>query len=261
MPAQSPHFVERLWVFVFSMLTRLNESLAPRVPRLDRQMPILRILPSSMESSMNLRPRLYTMLFATALLPVAFAAPASADSVIYTNGQINGAINSFFINDGTTVADSFNVSESSSLTSVDFGVWTIPGDGLSSVHWALTTFPSFMGGSTLFSGTSSVSLVADLGSNGIWDVNLDSFGLGGLSLGPGTYYFELSGAVAPNGALIGWDENNGPSTAYQSALGPIGSEAFTINGTTATPEPGTLILLGTGLLLLCLTQWRSFAGR
>lgn len=83
----------------------------------------------------------------------------------------------------------------------------------------------------------------------IWD---SSFAISG-SVGPGTYYLTLSEGVATNGAnpvAVYWDQINGASTASRKNLdvagvSSIGSESFTINGTTASavPEGGSTVLL------------------
>jgi hypothetical protein len=60
----------------------------------------------------------------------------------------------------------------------------------------------------------------------------------------------------PSGDPVYWDENSGagcksigcPSQASESAVGTIASEAFTIIGTAATPEPSSILLFGSGIL-------------
>ena len=50
---------------------------------------------------------------------------------------------------------------------------------------------------------------------------------------------------------IYWDENSGPSTAYENTLGSIPSEAFTLTGAPGggtTPEPSSVMLFGSGVL-------------
>jgi hypothetical protein len=82
-------------------------------------------------------------------------------------------------------------------------------------------------------------------------------------LAPGTYWFTLQDASVPSGDPVYWDQNDGPSTAYENVTGNLAgnnngcntcSEAFQIYGangpSSSTPEPATLSLLGTGLLFL-----------
>ena len=72
------------------------------------------------------------------------------------------------------------------------------------------------------------------------------------------YWLTLENAMVTNGDPLYWDQNSGtgcmskgcPSSAYESAVGTIPSEAFTISGGSSgtTPEPGSFILLGSGML-------------
>jgi len=59
--------------------------------------------------------------------------------------------------------------------------------------------------------------------------------------------------IASNGDNGGWDENDGPSTACNPDVGcgGLGSESFQIYGTpaAAAPEPASLVLLGSGMLI------------
>ena len=71
------------------------------------------------------------------------------------------------------------------------------------------------------------------------------------------YWLTLANAEVPDGDPVYWDQNSGvgchspgcPSTAYESVLGTIPSEAFTINGSSGatTPEPSSILLFGAGL--------------
>ena len=72
-----------------------------------------------------------------------------------------------------------------------------------------------------------------------------------------TYWLNLQNAVVPSGDPVYWDENSGtgcqsngcPSSASESAVGTIPSEAFTINGGSGTvPEPSSIMLFGSGIL-------------
>ena len=52
---------------------------------------------------------------------------------------------------------------------------------------------------------------------------------------------------------IYWDENDGPSMATNGSIGSIPSESFTLTGTSSggtTPEPGSILLFGSGALAL-----------
>ena len=195
---------------------------------------------------------------ATTAAAVALAlagAPCAQAQALYSNGPINGTINAYTINFGYAVTDSFTLTSTSDLQSVNFGVWDTAGDTATSVDWAITTAP--FGGTTLFSGTSAVSSMFQYSNLYGYDINADTFSLGSLGLGAGTYYLELSNAGSQNGDAIYWDENNGPSTAYDSTLGLVGSESFTINGTlVAVPEPAALAIFILGLTAVVHTRRR-----
>ena len=56
-----------------------------------------------------------------------------------------------------------------------------------------------------------------------------------------------------------WDQNSGLSQAYDDAVGAIPSEAFYIDGT-ATPEPSSIMLFGSGILGLAGVLRRRWIG-
>jgi hypothetical protein len=205
----------------------------------------------------------------------ALAVPAAADSTLYTNGPIE-AQNAWYISDSLAVADSFTLSASSTLTSVEFGAWnqtSIPGV----LEWAITTGTPFTASSTmLFSGIAHVSVIANFGDIGLgeFDVTSDTFSLpSGIDLASGTYYLTLQNGVADGVYPIAWDESDGPSTAYSSQSGLLSgkgcqigepasatcSESFTIYGSSATvaPEPGSISLLLSGIVGLTLLAVRK----
>ena len=198
--------------------------------------------------------KLATTTAIAALLGMGAASFAQAQA-LYSNGPINGDTDAYTINFGYSVANSFTLSSGSDLQSVSFGVWNSAGDTATSVDWMITTAP--FGGTTLFSGTSSVSDLFQYTNSFGYNISSDSFSLGSLVLGSGTYYLELSNAVSPHGDPIYWDENDGPSLAYDSSLGKIGSESFTIDGTlVAVPEPAALATLVIGLTAVGLARRR-----
>ena len=176
------------------------------------------------------------------------AVPAFAD---YSNGAINGSVDAWTINFGYIVSDTF-VMDSTSVTGFQFGVWEFPGDTLSSVDWSITSGEN--SGTVYGSGTASVT--DTFISSNQYGYNIDkisaSINVGGLTSG-GTYWLNLQNASVASGDPVYWDENSGPSSASQSALGTIPSEAFTVNtsGTTTTgttPEPSSIMLFGSGIL-------------
>ena len=200
---------------------------------------------------MKTRPLLAGLAFAVAILSTTFQAQAAV-SIAYSNGATNGAGSSQAINAGASVTDSFTLVDSAELNGAIVGIWTSPGDYLTSVDWAITS-TSF--GSVLASGTASSITKTYFGTAFGFDVNDASFAISSPILVAGTYYFQLSNAVTANSGLAYWDNSTGPSIADQStdggatSFGLFRSQAFTL---TAVPEASSacLGLLGaTGLLI------------
>ena len=208
------------------------------------------------------------------LLPVILALTACgaaellADSIVYSNGPVNGQLNAFAINEGIVTADSFTLSAATSASSVTFVSWRdVASDVFATVDWAITS--TDFGGTTFGSGTASLTeSLLFKNSEGV-SVFSDMFSLPDLALGPGTYWLQLGNAVVQNSvgtvinAPIFWDENNGPSLAFQQVNGTVieslantdgpnttGSETFSIAGTgSAVPEPATGALVLGGMAI------------
>jgi hypothetical protein len=87
-----------------------------------------------------------------------------------------------------------------------------------------------------------------------FNVCLESASFSPVNLDPGTYWLNLQNAFVNPGDPAFWDENSGPSQASENSVGTIPSESFTLLGTNGTsttgtvPEPGTVILFGSGIL-------------
>ena len=208
-------------------------------------------------------------LFAPSLLLFALAAMPASASILFDNYPINGTILGFQINGGVQISDSFVLSSAATLTGVNFGAWNFQGDTITSVDWAIgTTQFSSIGtdhGTATVTGTFQFANAA-FGIN--WDIYSDTFALPGVALGPGTYYLTLSNAVTRSGIHAFWDENDGAGVdAWRNDNGSVAQLSFTncaslhpnagtcaqsfqILGSSAVPEPGTITLLGGGLLLL-----------
>ena len=181
--------------------------------------------------------------------------PASAQC-LYNNGPINGTIDAWTINFGYVVSDSFSISQASTVDGFDFGVWEFPGDTMSSVDWSTTG--SENGGPLYGRGTASgLNLFDTFISTNQYGYNIDVISVENLNvpLGSGTYWLNLQNATVPSGDPVYWDENSGPSQASESSVGTIPPEAFDIVscqstncGQPSTPEPGSIILFGSGVL-------------
>jgi hypothetical protein len=200
---------------------------------------------------------------------------------LYGNGPVNGNFNAFAIDeiqDSAAVTDSFTLSTNANLTTIDFVAWVTAGDTPDSVDWAITG--SDFGGPVFASGTDATLVTThDFGENGFGD---EVFGVsfsvpgslttGSASLTAGNYWLQLDNGDTAQSGIMGWDENDGPSSAAYSATvtgdpatpfgsitplagfdctqeGCTGSETFRILGD-PTPEPGTVTLLLSGFLLM-----------
>ena len=183
----------------------------------------------------------------------------------YDNGPINGTTDAWTINFGYIVSDNF-LANGSTVDSFSFGAWEFPGDTMTTVDWSVTTQEN--GGIVKGSGTASGANLTDkFLSTNQYGYNVDLITVTGLDVaitnGP-TYWLNLQNAVVPSGDPVYWDENSGkgctgiglgigcPSSASESSVGTIPSEAFTINpgeGTSgSTPEPSSIMLFGSGIL-------------
>ena len=191
--------------------------------------------------------RVFVVTAAAALLA------GSADaSTIYSNGPYNGTLQGVNFSGGFAIADSFTVGAATKAWDLDFVTWNGPGNPLTSVTWSIWTGNPFGGGSPteVAFGTAAPGLTL-IGPNGTgFDLYSNSIDLGGVSLGAGTYWLELSDGIAVGGVF--WDDNNGPSSAWQGGgLGDLtnccgitgtNSEAFSIG----SPEPATWAVMLAG---------------
>ena len=199
--------------------------------------------------------KLHIALLAMVCLALA-AVPAWAN---YDNGPINGTTDAWTINFGYIVSDSY-VSDGSTVTGFQIGVWEFPGDTLSSIDWSITSAEN--GGTTFGSGTASGGNVSDTFiSTNQYGYDIDKISVSGLNVhevSGATYWLNLQNASVPSGDPVYWDENSGvgcggtgcPSSASESAVGTIPGEAFTITGggTGTVPEPSSIMLFGSGIL-------------
>jgi hypothetical protein len=152
------------------------------------------------------------------------------------------------------------------MTSFTFAEWVGSGATPLTVDWAVGTssFGIDVGSGT---GNISASLLCTNGqpfNGGLcgggfgYDVYNSTVSIPNLILnGFTTYWLTLTNATDSFGGRDAWDINSGPSLAYHSTLGQVTSESFTVNGTTLTvlvtgqtPEPTSIMLLGSGILAL-----------
>ena len=183
------------------------------------------------------------------------------------------------INFGYTVSDSFIAEGRTNFLTFSFGVWEFPdecvmcGGGMSLVQWSITSDPN--GGTVYGYGDGAIDKFISVNQYG-YDIDLITVTSTYAPLTGGTkYWLNLSNAAARNGGPVYWDENSGegcgspgcPSQAYQTGVGMIPSEAFTLTGCGAcgcegnqgrctlqsagsTPEPGSIVLFVSGVFCL-----------
>jgi hypothetical protein len=207
-----------------------------------------------------------------ACLLSAFSLPAMA-GILYNNVTSNSFNTDLYLINGDgyydgnvtsyALADAFTLSSADTVTGATVGLETLVGDSPQSLGFVISSAP--FGGTVYASGSQSLTPTSE-GSHyfpgapttefALWDATLS---FTPLSLGPGTYYFQLESGVTADSGSMWWDASQGPAgpTYYlyggggQTLGGPIAySETFTILGssnTSATPEAPSLMLLATGL--------------
>jgi len=193
-----------------------------------------------------------------AALCLVFSVSAFADTVLFDDGATDGTYNGFFIdgpNPGPfsqSISDGFVATNSGVATSFDFGIWVPTGTTPTTVSWWLGT-SEFAG--DLASGTVPQIQYTFHNSNSYgYDVYVGHIdGLTGQIQAGQTYWLTLGNANDSEFTQFdAWDVSGGPATCLyavggveQGGCGDAG-EAFTLYG--GVPEPGTLAMLGGGIL-------------
>ncbi len=200
-------------------------------------------------------------IFLGTLLLGVLIVPAAAQDDVYNNGPTDGHTLGQVINFGFVVSDQFTLGAATTMNTIEFAAWLFPGDVLESVEVSITS--SEFGGTTFFDQMVSFT-PSSCFSNGGFNVCNES-GLLLTSLNPGTYWLNLDNATVESGNPAYWDQNSGPSRASMSSVGTIPSESFSLYGFSGcggksspncgpppptSPEPGSLLLFGSGVMML-----------
>ncbi|MGC2111319.1 MAG: choice-of-anchor tandem repeat GloVer-containing protein [Candidatus Korobacteraceae bacterium] len=162
------------------------------------------------------------------------------DQVVYENGPVNGQVDAWTLNSGFAATDSIQVN--SSIGSLNFWAWLIPGDTITNIQVSVGSTPF---GSDLFNGVVSLSQANCFTNSYGYNVCLES---GNITSGPtlsGNAWVTLQNASVPSGDPVYWDENSGvgcyspgcPSQAQENTVGTIPSEAFTVLGSSVNCGP------------------------
>ena len=164
--------------------------------------------------------------------------PAVAQNDLYDNGPINGTVDSWTINFGFAVSDSFTLSGNSQVNGLSFGAWMFPGDTLVSAEVAITS--SEFGGTSYFDQSVNFTASGCVTNQMGYNVCTETGSFASVNLNAGTYWLTLENACCTDDPLY-WDENSGPSSASENQVGTIPSESFTLvgNGTTSSTSSGS----------------------
>jgi hypothetical protein len=185
---------------------------------------------------------LFLLLFCLLISGIA----AHAD-VLYNNGIGSEFLPIWDISGNAVASNQFACSFAICNTqTLEFDATYTGGNFPTKVDWSITSNP--FGGTTYASGTSQLPLFYACDPDGfvcLFDVNFAA------TLAGGTYYLNLGGVDGTLSWVTPSNPLNGTNAYYKDANGLLTSnipgEGFKIIGT-STPEPGSILLFGSGML-------------
>jgi len=187
-----------------------------------------------------------TLLLLTVLCLTVVGVPAMA-KVIYSNGGPGAASDFWDIGGDASTSNTFTCTQTSCTpTGLLFYGTNAPFSPGETIAFSITSGENF--GINYGSGLSILPSTA-IPCNGLGQCIYNVSLAGTLALSSGTYWLNLTEGQP---GLGWWESPFGTSQASHTGPGGatifnITGEAFTINGTTV-PEPGSFLLLGSGIL-------------
>ena len=144
--------------------------------------------------------------------------------------------------------DSFTLAAGQTITGARFDSWTLRGDTVQNVDWAI--FDNTL--SVIASGTGAVSSTHFAVNFSGYDINFNTFSIAALTPGAGIYALFLENAVSASGRNVGWDETlNNSQSVFDSSQNGHFPNTFQILGTSGSvPEPASWALMVLGVTAL-----------
>lgn len=210
------------------------------------------------------------MRIATLSLLVLCLALAASAQAIYSEGPIDGNDNAFFVTGPNLpnflgsfqdISNGFVATASAFPETLEWGEWSDGAPTSFSYEIGTSAFGTDIGSGTIAQNASNtVLLFTNSFGYGVYDVTAN-FGAGEMTAG-NTYWVSISNATdASADGTQAWDIPNGglggPATCNFRQSGTnfgncgLGGESFTISSeetTSTTPEPSSIMLLGSGIL-------------